>query len=240
MKPAVPPELKRISLDKVAASRAFARAEQLRRLLLWLGGKALDGCAPPTEYEVARGALLKPEDYDPQTDSLVRKEMTRVRSKLRAYYGEEGTADSLRICNDDAYQLTFEFSGTASLPGPSAQTRGLLVLPFYAASQVAGQAEILYGELLLRLAGIPKLELVAQTTARKYAGRHGDIREFAAESGADLVIEATLRPRNDDLVFTIWLADGRTGRTRKPCRLQGSDPEVLAEEAFHSIQGLVV
>lgn len=68
-------------LEKVARSVTFCRAGQLRSLLIWLGERSLGAHKiAPAEKEIA-AAVLNRKDFDPQTDSLVRKEMSRLREK---------------------------------------------------------------------------------------------------------------------------------------------------------------
>ena len=53
-------DLKRANVEKVAASAAFPRAEQLRRLFVWLARRSLDNLPQPTEYEIACAVLRRP------------------------------------------------------------------------------------------------------------------------------------------------------------------------------------
>jgi hypothetical protein len=225
----VPEELKRAALQKVVDSSTFSRAEQLRRLLLWLGEKAIEGVAP-SEYDVGVAPLQRPKNFDPQTDSLVRKEMTRLRTKLEAYYQGEGRGDAVRVCSTDAYRLTFLWS---SPPIEPTQTESLcmMVLPLRAPKVPTDFIEILYEQLLLRLSETSGIQLIAQTTAHFYAGRSGDIRTFAVETGADFVVEGSVRVKGDQIVATLWAIDGRTGRSRNPCYVTGLAPEDLAIRA---------
>src|SRR5690242_20239890 len=67
--------IRRACIDQVLSSATFARADQLRRLLAWLGERSLrPDSVVPTEKEIGKVVLLR-KDFDPQTDSLVRKEM---------------------------------------------------------------------------------------------------------------------------------------------------------------------
>jgi TolB-like protein len=225
--------LKRIYVEKVAASSAFARAEQLRRLLVWLARRSLDNLPHPTEYEVACAALRRPENFDPQTDSLVRREMSRLRIKIREYYAQEGKDDAIRIRVAGPYHLAFDViaSRVTSLDRDPKRGLCLLVLPLYASSGMTDQAEMFYGELLTQLSSLSGFELVAQTTARGHARQLGDARSLAGQTGADFIIEGTARDSSDGLIVTLWLVDGQTGRARILCRLTGSDVEDLARRA---------
>jgi hypothetical protein len=152
MKGLVPEELQRAFLQKVTDSLTFARSEQLRRLLKWLGEKAIEGITP-REYDVGTAPLQRPKNFDPQTDSLVRKEMTRLRAKLRAYYELEGSGDAVRICSADAYRLTFQWP----LP-PTEPTRTdlicVMVLPLRAHGVPPESLEALYDHFLFYLSEI--------------------------------------------------------------------------------------
>ena len=226
-------DLKRAYLEKVAASAAFSRAEQLRRLFAWLARRSLDNLPQPTEYEIACAVLRRPQTFDPQTDSLVRREMCRLRLKLREYYSQEGSRDAVRIRAAGPYRLAFDVIAPprTSLDHDPARAVCLLILPLYASPAAGNQAEIFYGELLTRISSFANFELIAQTTARSYGRQLGDARHFAAQTGADFVLEGTARESAAGLMITLWLVDGQTGRTRIFCRLTGSDLEELARRA---------
>lgn len=225
-----PDELKRLCLHKVVESRTFARSQQLRHLLEWLGERAIEGSAP-SEYDVGVHTLGRPGNFDPQTDSLVRKEMTRMRVKLRSYYAEEGRNDTVRIVSANGYRLKFELSATnAGLN--DASSKCLLVLPLRGANVKAEFLELFHHELLIRLSESDNIQIIAQTTARFYSARSGDVRTFAAETGADFVVEGTALGVNEDMVAaTVWLVDGRTGRAKRLCSLRGIDAEELGDRA---------
>src|SRR5688572_13297499 len=82
----IPTGFKAVYLEKIAASRTFARSAQLRRLLQFLGERTLSDDAGPTEYDVAFQVLNRGPEFDPRSDSVVRKEMSRLRAKLADYY----------------------------------------------------------------------------------------------------------------------------------------------------------
>ena len=236
MKRQVPDELKRASLEKVLESLAFARAEQMRRLLCWLVDRALESGTPPTEYEVGRLALRRPETFDPQTDSLVRKEMNRLRSKLRLYYAVEGSEDLVRLRSEDGYRISFEWAHPQTVPAAAGNHhRSVLVLPPNAGNGATELAENFYEELLIQLAAADHLHLISQTTARMYAQSFGDVREVAMKTGAEFVVEGTLRTRDDSAQVTLWLVDGTTGIAHQLSRLTGGDVTKLAGEAAEKL-----
>jgi hypothetical protein len=224
----IPELLCRGHLAKIAGSITFARAEQLRHLLQWLGERSLAAHRiAPSEKEIA-AAVLKRDDFDPQTDSLVRKEMSRLREKLSRYYQLEGLRDEIRISSAGGYLLAFERHDDVNrMSGRSCW----LALPFRSNPDLMEQGEQLLEELLIALGERGGPELVASTTALAYRGRMGDVRQFAAECSADFVVEGSLRRRNESIEATVWLVDGQTGRARRSKRITGFDAVDLARLA---------
>jgi hypothetical protein len=229
MKGLVPEELKRAFLQKVVDSSTFGRSQQLRRLLNWLGERAIEGVTP-SEYDVGISPLQRPTSFDPQTDSLVRKEMTRLRAKLQAYYAAEGRGDNVRLHSADAYRLSFQWSMPVR-ETPGKDTICVMILPLRGSGVPFESMELFYDSFSLRVCEAGEIQLIAPTTARFYAGRSGDIRTFAVETGADFVIEGTIRIKGDLIAATLWAVDGRTGRSRRPCSLASPNLEDLATRA---------
>jgi len=168
-------------------------------------------------------------DFDPQTDSLVRKEMGRLREKLARYYLSEGFEDEIHIAAGGGYLLSFERRNNIH---PGSGKACWLVLPFRSNPEMAEQSEQFLEELLIALGKPKEREVVAPTTALAYRGRIGDVRQFAAECGADFVVEGSLRRRNELIEVTAWLIDGQSGRASRFKRINGSDAADLARQTI--------
>jgi adenylate cyclase len=85
-------------LERVLASRSFARAGRASDLLKFLVGETLAGMGARLKgYTIAVEVFGRPADFDPQTDPLVRVEAGRLRRRLLAYYSAEGSDDPVRI-----------------------------------------------------------------------------------------------------------------------------------------------
>lgn len=98
MQPAIGEAEQRAALQRVLKSTALSHSESLRRLLAYLGEKALNGGgADLKEYTIGLEAFGKPESYDPQQDSTVRVLASKLRHKLEEYYASEGAQDPIRI-----------------------------------------------------------------------------------------------------------------------------------------------
>jgi TolB-like protein len=214
-------------LERVSASFTFGRAGQLKQLLLWLGERALSpNPAAPSEKEIGVVALGRP-DFDPQTDSIVRKEMGRLRDRLARYYSSEGAKDDLRICLTGGYLPTFERRKGFR---PEGGRPCWLVLPFRSHSELGDESECLLDELLMELGSSGDLDLVAPTTALAYRGRSGDVRQFAAECHAHVVIEGSLRRRDRDMEGMAWMVDGENGTAQRHQRFSGLNAEAIAKK----------
>jgi len=74
-------------LERLLAAAAFARSPKLTRLLQYLVEADREGLK---EVVIAGEVYGKGHDYDPAVDSLVRVEVARLRSKLKAHYEGEG------------------------------------------------------------------------------------------------------------------------------------------------------
>jgi hypothetical protein len=65
----------------------FGASERQRRLLRFLCTEEIEGRGSKLKaYTVATGALDRPDEFDPQTDSIVRVEVGRLRRALELYY----------------------------------------------------------------------------------------------------------------------------------------------------------
>jgi len=83
---------------RITESSVFHGSETLSKLLRYLAGKSHDD---PTghlkEYQIATETLGRGVDFDPRTDSYVRTQVTRLRSKLLEYSLTEGANDPLVV-----------------------------------------------------------------------------------------------------------------------------------------------
>jgi hypothetical protein len=129
-------------LQRILDSQVLRPSEVLKRLLDYLGRKAVQGEAVELkEYTVGIEAFGKPADYDPKTDSSVRVQAGKLRQKLDEYYRTEGATDPLivelpkghfRLAFRDRFpEAAVAATGPASvsrLPWIVAATAGLIAL----------------------------------------------------------------------------------------------------------------
>lgn len=94
----VSPEQITGQLAKILASPAFQGAPRSRAMLEFLVNEAAAGRADDLkEYTIGAQALGRGDDFDPRSDSIVRAEASRLRSRLERYYATEGRADVFHI-----------------------------------------------------------------------------------------------------------------------------------------------
>ena len=108
-------------LDRVLASKGFAAAGRLSRLLRHVVEKTVAGEADQLkEYAVGVEVFDRDDKYDPRLDSIVRVEAGRLRSRLDEYYNGDGAASTIRISLPrGGYVAQFERRAEALAPAPA-------------------------------------------------------------------------------------------------------------------------
>ncbi|MCU1296875.1 MAG: hypothetical protein JWO91_1153 [Acidobacteriaceae bacterium] len=103
-------------LDKIAHSHVLQGSESLCRLLHYLGEHALNHLGEHLkEYQIATEIFGRPADFNPQSDSTVRVQVGRLRSKLAEYYNAEGADDPILVdLPKGSYLISFHHRDAAS------------------------------------------------------------------------------------------------------------------------------
>ncbi len=101
---------RRALVMRVASSRHFAKAHQLRDILLYLMERVLhDPSAAIHEQEIACTVLGRKADFDPHEDNIVRVQMSHLRKRLDEYFAAEGINEAIGISVPrGGYSLKFE------------------------------------------------------------------------------------------------------------------------------------
>src|SRR5215472_14413465 len=85
-------------LEKILASRAFARSSRLQDFLRYTVERIKDSPGEPIkEYLLAVEVFGRKPSFDPRFDSIVRVQASRLREKLEKYYASEGRSDTILI-----------------------------------------------------------------------------------------------------------------------------------------------
>ena len=88
----------RKQVEHILASRDFSASERLQNFLGFVVGATLDGQADRIKgYTIATEVFGRGDDFDPQTDPIVRVEARRLRRRLEHYYLVDGATDPILI-----------------------------------------------------------------------------------------------------------------------------------------------
>lgn len=88
----------REELGRILKSDQFLQSRRRQRFLEYIVNETLAGRGDRLKgYNIAREAFDRPEEFDPNTDSIVRMEAGRLRDRLREYYEGDGRDNPIRI-----------------------------------------------------------------------------------------------------------------------------------------------
>jgi TolB-like protein/Flp pilus assembly protein TadD len=105
------PDFVRAELDRILASHLFSSAPRQSNFLRFVVNRTLEGRKDDIkEFVIATEIYGRGSTYDPQVDSIVRVEASRIRQKLRDYYAGEGKSNPVRLqIPRGSYVPEFEF-----------------------------------------------------------------------------------------------------------------------------------
>ncbi len=214
--PQIPEEEIRSHLEKVLASRTFARSDRLSRLLRYIVEVTLEGRGEELkEYLLGLEVFDKGAAFDPATDTIVRVQVRRLRSKLVAYYEAEGREDPIRISiPTGSYVPSFRVAKAAPLTG----TRGL---PRWQAVLLAG---IVIG------AGLSGWVLLGGRRARRAVSPNPEARDFFLKGRYYRTLHTP-----DALLRSITLFDQAVARDPHFPEAHAALASSLAAAGFHQL-----
>jgi len=105
-----------VQVERLAASSVLHNSESLCKLLRYLSKQAIDHPGEPVkEYQIATEVFGRPADFDPQSDSTIRVQVGRLRTKLAEYYTVDGADDPVIVeLPKGSYHLEFHHRATVS------------------------------------------------------------------------------------------------------------------------------
>ncbi len=192
----------RAQLDKILSSTIFVNSGRLRRFLRFVVEESLaDRGDQIKEYRIGVEVFDRDAAYDPHIDPVVRVEASRVRSKLREYYADQGASDTDLIeVPKGHYTALFRLRVRAAAPRATEAAhpdpRTIAVLPFVDMSPKRDHEYFCDGmteELISALAQLPELQVVARTSAFEFKGRNVDVRDLGRQLNVGSVVEGSVR-----------------------------------------------
>ncbi len=150
-------------LQRILTSQIFAKAPVLSRMLRYLVDQTLaNNRGELKEYAVGVAVFGRNVNFDPSTDTIVRVQARRLRSRLQAYYGGPGQFDDLRIAiPKGGYTIAFGTS-IRNVPQPAASRpaeMGKSWLPVPLTRLIGREREVAEVTSLLRSEGCRLLTL---------------------------------------------------------------------------------
>jgi hypothetical protein len=241
-------EAERQELQAVLQSGILDRAPNLRRFLEYVAEQHFAGTTDQVkEYSIAVQALHRLEQFDPQSDTIVRVTAHTLRKKLEQYYAKEGADHIIQIrLPAGKYLLQFEHKEQASMlnadpvelvPALTAPTRSMLgsqrpAKLIWAALGTAGAVLVLLGITYW----MHRQQKANGLLPAAQPGSNQESAEAAAASRVDSVrirFGATTRPYVD-VAGQIWQSDqyckGGATFSHPNHEIQGTDDPALFEE----------
>ncbi len=93
-----PGEEEHAAVQRIIASRHFAKAPLLSSFLIYASRRALDdGLVRISEYEIGVNVFQRRTSFDPRQDNIVRTYARHLRKRLQDYYEADGENDAVRV-----------------------------------------------------------------------------------------------------------------------------------------------
>ncbi len=200
-------------LARVLRSRAFARSQRARDLLLFLVGSLQDGGTTRLKESVIALDVFgrDPATYDSTSDGIVRVSVNRLRDLLDRYYGDEGRGNGVRIeIQRGGYVPIVRRNTPTGLP---AKPR-IAVLPLANFTGQADQEALCDGlseDIIDAMTRLPDVRVIARTSSFRYKNTSRDVRQIATELAVDALLEGSVQLDGAQLRVTAQLVLGADG-----------------------------
>ena len=219
-------------LRELLLSPQFKDTTRMKRLLRYIVDETLEGRGDRLKgYSIGLEVFDRPDDFDPQTDTIVRVQAGQLRRRLDLYYSKDGRSSDTRILvPKGAYQPKFEFRDeVALLPEPTdadlprfareaarvKQKRpGVIVLTFNDLTLSEKKdffAEGLTAEIMNALVQFRYVRVVTRTATVTSAGPEVGVKQLAKQHGVDFVLTGNIRHAGENVRVAVNLIEGKTG-----------------------------
>lgn len=229
IKQAVLEQLERIREDKL-----FRDTTRMKRFLSYVVKEALEGNSELLKgYTIGLEVFDRPDDFDPQSDTIVRVQAGQLRRRLDLYYSSSGLKEEVRIVIPKGqYAPIFEMRRllpeevipklgqkdellTDAIAVSHLVTRpGIAVFTF---SDISGAknpdffAEGLTAEIVNALVQFRYLRIVARMPTVEHSGSGVDLKNFGKEYDVQFVLNGTVRRLGSLFRVSVDLISTETG-----------------------------
>ena len=218
----------RASLDNMLASALFAGSPRQQRFLDYLVTNTLEGEANRLKgFTIALEVFDRKDDFDPNIDSIVRVEATRLRNKLREYYDTIGKQDNVRIDfpkggylleinMKTAQVLERRTSSNSALNTPRLveDRPSLAVLPFANIDSDNTKeyfADGVVDSLISMFSRLSGLFVISRQSSFSYKNTTKTSEQIATELGVRYLLEGSVQHASNQVRVKVQLADTKNG-----------------------------
>ena len=218
--------LVRDALDHICEDPLFVDTTRMKRFLRYVVEEALEGRGNRLKgYAVGLEVFDKPEDFDPQLDTIVRVQAGQLRRRLNLYYSERGRDSQVRITiPKGSYAPVFEIRQQTSEdeskpvaeiaklrnddPRPS-----IMVIPLRDLTEIShgtgSFADGLTAEIVNALVQFRSMRVVTYSVGASAPAKTNHQTASQKDIGVDFILSGSVR-RNDD-VFRVMVNLIRSG-----------------------------
>jgi len=215
-----------VQLEQIFASPGFRSSNRLKRFLRFVVDQTVAGKSEQIKgYTIGIEVFDRPSDFDPQTDTIVRVEASRLRRALSQYYLGAGRDDPIKIEIPKGTYVPV-LSGKAKPDEPTSINRAgepapvapdkpsIAVLSFVNMSGDPEQeyfADGIAEDVITALSRFRSLFVIARNSTFTYKGAAVDVMQVARDLGVRYVVEGSVRKAANKVRVTAQLIDGTTG-----------------------------
>lgn len=109
--------------------------------------------------------------------------------------------------------LSWQLASHPTIPGKSAPSRSIAVLPFENLSPSKANAYFAGGiqdTILTKLSGIADLRVISRTSTQQYASHPQNLKEVARQLGVSSVLEGSVQKAGNQVLINVQLIDAKT------------------------------
>lgn len=210
-------------LQKILASTLFRDAPRTCRFLKHIVHAAIDGRADKIKgYTLGIDVFDRSHDFNPVTDTIVRVQANKLRSRLDQYYADEGRDDPVRVRVPKGryipfFEIACDPTSDSSPPGAHFKREdprmALVVMPFENLSNPEHEllAIAFTEEIIAALSKFRELRVMSRHVTARYTSQDRDPIRIGAELGVRYVVAGTFWQSGHKVRIAITLTCAKTG-----------------------------
>ena len=231
-------EAVRAHLDHLLRSEEFRETTRMKRFLRFIVDETLEGRGERLKgYSIGLEVFDRPDDFDPQSDTIVRVQAGQLRRRLDLFYSKGGRDSDIRITvPKGSYRPRFEFRSDEVEPAPpprptaprpdappagfSSHARspsgrpGVVVLTL--TDLTLGEktdyiAEGITAEIVNALVQFRYLRVVTRTATVTSTGPEVGVHQLARRHNVDFVLTGSVRRAGENIRVSVNLIDATSG-----------------------------